>query len=973
MSTNFALSLSFEGIQLLHRVTGGWRPVGEADVEADDLDAQLADLRKKALALEPGGIRSKIVIPLDQIKYMALDTTQTSDEHIQAALDGETPYDLSELVIDCERRGGRTHIAAVARETLDEAEAFARAHQFNPVCFVAIPEPFTFQSEVFFGPTRTITDVLGMGATAERDVLPIMIVGTRVKSRLLIFDIPEEELPPAEENDLATLLAPHLDDGDRVPEASQDETDTAIEPPADAREEVTDETNAETVEATLKENASGDPTEVIEHADDIEVAQHTDDAPEIDAVPPEDEAVEPPSDIEELVADDTSVEEEARPDQPAATEVIAARHDDVAQDEPTVTKEPEQPELFASTVTPPEEPEKIIATAPAPKTVPVFAMPVDPIIEEYHTARPKYKRRARRRIVGTTQVAPAPAPGLPSAAEIAAIPAAPTPPRRAHTAPARPAMSKKALVGAALAASFVFAGLLAWMQFGGTQADPSEDTTPTVPAAQAETVDTANVVPAAIPSDPDEATSSDTPVVTLLDIVPPSAPLPQTASVVSPEPVPAVSARATPALAAAAAADAELPAQNPMPVPQSEAPTAQASLGAPVLRGQVLSPDEAAQIYAVTGVWQRAPRIVSVPRTAENTGVAWPDPDVAPDAVAQPIVPDAGTLEPGLSFVAPADPPPPEATFTLDDDGFVAATPEGTITPEGAVVFSGLPEDLTLRLRPTLTPEDLERMALLAPAPEGVVVIAGSPPVTPPLRAADAVPQDSASAEDETRSPGSVGLAGLVQDDADDPADATVEAALGSTVPTGPRPSLRPSDLVPLIREDLPTNPDITSVIAGIAEEEAEAAANAFVDPTANAVTQSGRPRTRPDNFARVVAAARQATPQREQPRDTAAGSTAVPQASVAVVAPPRQTGPVPGGVARAATQEDAIRLRDMNLIGVYGRPNARRALVRLSSGRYVRVEIGSSLDGGQVTAIGDNALNYVKRGRTYALQVPEG
>ena len=87
----------------------------------------------------------------------------------------------------------------------------------------------------------------------------------------------------------------------------------------------------------------------------------------------------------------------------------------------------------------------------------------------------------------------------------------------------------------------------------------------------------------------------------------------------------------------------------------------------------------------------------------------------------------------------------------------------------------------------------------------------------------------------------------------------------------------------------------------------------------------------------------------------------------------PQNYAPVPGGVARAATQEDVIRLRQINLIGVYGRPNARRALVRLSNGRYVRVEVGSALDGGQVTAIGDNALNYVKRGRTYALELPSG
>jgi hypothetical protein len=77
--------------------------------------------------------------------------------------------------------------------------------------------------------------------------------------------------------------------------------------------------------------------------------------------------------------------------------------------------------------------------------------------------------------------------------------------------------------------------------------------------------------------------------------------------------------------------------------------------------------------------------------------------------------------------------------------------------------------------------------------------------------------------------------------------------------------------------------------------------------------------------------------------------------------------------VTRAATQDSAIRLREINLIGVYGQSSARRALVRLSNGQFVRVQVGSELDGGQVTAISENALNYVKRGTTYALQIPQG
>jgi hypothetical protein len=38
-----------------------------------------------------------------------------------------------------------------------------------------------------------------------------------------------------------------------------------------------------------------------------------------------------------------------------------------------------------------------------------------------------------------------------------------------------------------------------------------------------------------------------------------------------------------------------------------------------------------------------------------------------------------------------------------------------------------------------------------------------------------------------------------------------------------------------------------------------------------------------------------------------------------------------------------------------------------------VTVEVGDRLDGGQVAAIGESSLQYVKRGRTITLEVPAG
>ena len=82
---------------------------------------------------------------------------------------------------------------------------------------------------------------------------------------------------------------------------------------------------------------------------------------------------------------------------------------------------------------------------------------------------------------------------------------------------------------------------------------------------------------------------------------------------------------------------------------------------------------------------------------------------------------------------------------------------------------------------------------------------------------------------------------------------------------------------------------------------------------------------------------------------------------------------PSPASVARQATLDNAINLRRVNLIGVYGTPANRRALVRLPSGRYKKVKVGDRVDGGRVVAIGDSELRYQKGGRNMTLKIPSG
>jgi type IV pilus biogenesis protein PilP len=123
-------------------------------------------------------------------------------------------------------------------------------------------------------------------------------------------------------------------------------------------------------------------------------------------------------------------------------------------------------------------------------------------------------------------------------------------------------------------------------------------------------------------------------------------------------------------------------------------------------------------------------------------------------------------------------------------------------------------------------------------------------------------------------------------------------------------------------------------------------------EATPQAVAASLKPQPRPENFQRIV---------RQAPQQSAAAATVAPRI------------PSSASVARSATDRNAINMRQVNLIGVYGSPSNRRALVRLSNGRYQKVQVGDRMDGGRVSAIGDSELRYNKRGRDVVLRMPKG
>lgn len=150
------------------------------------------------------------------------------------------------------------------------------------------------------------------------------------------------------------------------------------------------------------------------------------------------------------------------------------------------------------------------------------------------------------------------------------------------------------------------------------------------------------------------------------------------------------------------------------------------------------------------------------------------------------------------------------------------------------------------------------------------------------------------------------------------------------------------------------------------------------------AVTTSIQPRIRPQDFDAIVAAAVVSARAEELTAsvdfDTPDTSAAIEAALAEDAEPeprpqdtPRLAIPSGASVSRQATIENAIPLNKINLVGVYGVPSDRRALVRLPSGRYVKVKVGDRVDGGTVAQINDSELIYRKGSRTLSLALPKG
>ncbi len=893
MKQNFALTLSFDGIGLLHRAFPGWHLVGDVALDVTDLTAELATMRQTAQELDASGLRTKVVLPNDQIRYLTIDAPANGADPVEAvksALNGATPYPVDDLAYDFAAQDGQIFIAAVARETLVEAEAFATEHQFNPISFVAQPKNGHFVGEPFFGATLNAN---GQGISTdqiERDMAPIRVIGASKMS--------DPNAEPAEDDGVTQAAA------DPAPDSPEQETAPAVEDATEAEPAIDParpETTVDPVEAASQTDTS--PADAPDTADDSdEQSSLVEDLPpeefasgdnvlaepqpafasiraqrgDVGATPRKLDGVlrnDAPGRITLGAAEDTPADQ---PDEDQITKVTGIAEASLPEDETDALSHDIRPGADV-----PEPEPQVMAPAPDVfEEPPVEETAPDPPPPVGQTAEQAsfFTRRSRR-----AKLTDDPVPGPDAVDER----------QRMTVFGARESVSvggKPRFLGLMLTAVLLLflIGVAAWASIfldDGIARFFRDDT------------------PAAVASLPDTDSPEAVDEVELAALDPND-----TLSVLD-DPATEILSRVNPS---------------------------------------DLSPDEAKARYAATGIWQLAPEPPATPaaRELEDVYQTSLDPNLSfQDAVALPD--GASAFSDGI-FFTPASPPSADTTFTLDSRGFVLATPEGALTPDAVRVFAGRPAVVPPRVTDPVDPAAEPQ----TDSPEAAPQVAALRPRARPENAAEQIERNELSGR--TRNELAALRPKLRPASAQEAAEEARKLAEAETAETQAQTEARTAAQASTV--------DLAALEGAVAE--AVAQPDPFAGATSQAVSASLKPNTRPRNFDGIV----QRTKRNQQKAETE-------QQSVRVAAAQKVTPKIPtaASVSKQATQRNALQFKRVNLIGVYGTPNNRRALVRMNNGRYKKVKVGDRLDGGKVSAIGDGDLRYQKGGRTVVLKMPKG
>ena len=941
MKPRFALDLTNDAFGLLERAGDVWVRIGRADLSDPDLDQQLASLRHLAEARAPTGFVTKLILPNSQILYLEVDAPgpdrSSRRSQIAAALEGRTPYAVGDLVYDWSRNGRWVRVAVLAKVTLVEAEEFADSHGFRPVAFVAMPENGKFSGEPFFGLTSCADTYLTDGQRLDRDQDPVRL--TDAATETAIPGVPQPQSPAAKTPSGLSGAGP--EDGGVPPAWAQGPgtLPTDLTPKTEpAASQISDlGSAAPTVDTALRADDGEAPFIAIE-----------DDADPFKSAP---------------VAEPTIL-----PSQIAGSDVDTGRSSDTATIATIGVAVVPNITIGALPDLAPEQDPRAASSGFQSRRAP------GPTGNE-GTRMAEVARRLGG--LGGPHAATSPRVGIRTDAgrpSVAQLKSDSKPKSTAPVARVGTALAKAGAAGLAFGQATVSAGRaqVKGRASAGKGATGSFGAGPPHPT-----------IFGGMPRAAAASTGMSSGLLAVLALVLSIAALALWSLLFTGAPVDTAGEGSVAGEAA--------PATEPDTKLASDA-TAEPSVAAP--------PPAEAIATAEAGFVSGTTSAVSLPDLPAPNLVAVA-PRVPPGALADSAV--------ALS-VARGDAVPPAGSPA-------AVRPSNAAASDAALPLQPLPQPFGTLLR-------YDAKGLITPtvdgvvAPDGFTIFAAKPPLIPPARpasvAAPAATTDTAVPAAPDALQGKLPRArpaGLVPTpvpggaDAAAPADAVTAAIQSATLaplaaPADPRhaarkPQSRPAAIVAAAEAARENAEAVADAAASAARAEAEAAEAALNSATKQAVASSRRPSSRPADFAKAVAAARPSQPDPEVASvDATAVDAALAEAQSQLEPTPEPAAPVEDTqtatrdvdepepetgvpnmattrtVAKKSTFANAIDLGDINLIGVYGSSANRRALVRMPSGRYVKVQVGDRLDGGKVAAIGDSELSYVKKGKTHILKI---
>lgn len=1037
MKPNFALDLSHDGVELLHRHPSGWESLGAARFDHADLDARLAALRQKAAERAPDGLFCKLVLPAGEMRFASVLAPGPTDEarklQIETEIDGLTPYSADELAYDFVSDGDHVQVAMAAREILAEAEAFAVNHGFNPVSFVARSKEGAFQREPFLGVTEAAAQLIPTGERVEPDAEPVRLAEQSRASQQVEKPQAQPVALQAASGGGGRARRPDPPGPARSPRPRVEIT------PGEPKSPYTKSGSSPFETSELAGNGSmskvGNLVRRMGNRLRREHAQESDN---------------PPSDKSAATAEwsgkgqgvDTAGgdSKETVKGSPAIGQIGAS----LARFRPggvAPGAEPDQGEREARTRDGQGSGQKHSQTGHQPD-VQTRSDTDAPSEGQAGPVAFSTRRRAAPQLATSSARSSSPGPEQGPGGRLAILPEGrgrktDDRPKGAQTKSMKSVArkltrrAKKAAKRLALAVPMPSVRATERLSPSAEAGDKAAPLLSRLSRSPASTETPEPIVPESRPPADQAAKASEAEALTIFGARGSQGPqralprrgliaaggialllgavaiwalyfmggVPRGTDIAATAPDSTTESAAAPGIEAPEALpapdSAPVPVITPDTAPEGAVPEGDTPPAADTTDETATGPapdqaDPAALLEQLVedGLRELAPAemlgridpaepVPATPGEAADAGAA-----VAPaedDAAISPSLSDdaAPSGATALGFPAPVErpageetpfaaimPPPPfGVSFDIGPDGLVEATPEGALTPAGVTVFAGRPAEVPptrpggavlpeAAAEPEPQPETGPEAAATEPEADAAEVVADDTPrADPALADARPEPRSSRVAEigealarerqaDETDQPAGQDTETPAMPDPD---DSGALIGPGGVSLAALQPQRRPTDLVP------PATAEAEAATETVArEDDAETRA----EVVARSLMPSSRPAGLEERVAELLAVAR------TSPEPAAAApSTAAPRI------------PTSASVAEQAT-ERGLNLRQVNLIGVYGTSSDRRALVRLSNGRIVRVAVGDRLDGGQVAAIGDAELRYVRNGRNEVLRI---